>query len=102
MTKRNYRLHNGKKGAALAVRVTPRATRNQIAEILHDGTIRIRLEAAPGAELNSVLKEYLSQVLAVPATSIDIVAGETGRDKLISVINLDSDTAHQRILENLS
>ena len=50
MSNRNYRLHDGQKGAALAVRVTPRATSNQIAEILHDGTIRIRLAAAPGEE----------------------------------------------------
>ena len=61
MPNRNFRLHNGKKGAALAIRVTPRATSNQIAEILHDGTIRIRLEAAPGDEVNTVLTKLSLQ-----------------------------------------
>ncbi len=102
MSNRNYRLHNGKRGAALAIRVTPRATSNQIAEILHDGTIRVRLEAAPGEEVNTVLRGYLSSILDVPETAIDVVAGQSGRDKLISVIDLDSETAHNKILENLA
>ncbi len=95
-------MHNGKRGAALAIRVTPRATSNQIAEILHDGTIRVRLEAAPGDEVNTVLKGYLSNILDVPETAIDVVAGQSGRDKLVSVIDLDSETAHKKILENLA
>ena len=102
MSNRNYRLHNGQKGAALAVRVTPRATSNQIAEILHDGTIRIRLTAAPGEEVNTELREYLSKILDVPESAIDVVAGQTGRDKLVSVIDLDSEIAHQKILMHLS
>ena len=102
MSDRNYRLHNGKSGAALAIRVTPRATSNQIAEILHDGTIRVRLEAAPGDEVNSVLRGYLSSILDVPETAIDVVAGQSGRDKLVSVIDLDSETAHKKILANLA
>ena len=102
MSNRNFRLHNGKRGAALAIRVTPRATSNQIAEILHDGTIRIRLEAAPGDEVNTVLQSYLASILGVPETAIDVVAGQSGRDKLVSVIDLDSETAHKKILENLA
>jgi len=40
-TQRNYKLHNGKKGAAIAVRVTPRASKNSIVGVQSDGTIRI-------------------------------------------------------------
>ena len=102
MSNRNFHLHNGQKGAALAVRVTPRATSNQVAEILHDGTIRLRLVAAPGDEVNSVLTSYLADILDVPESAIDVVAGQTGRDKLVSVLNLDSESAHRKILENLA
>jgi uncharacterized protein YggU (UPF0235/DUF167 family) len=101
MSDREYRLHNGQKGAAIAVRVTPRASSNQIAEILHDGTIRIRLDAPPGSEMNHTLKRFLAQIFEVKESSIDIVAGESGRDKLISVLDLDSETAHRKVLENL-
>ena len=102
MSNRNFHLHNGQKGAALAVRVTPRASSNQVAEILHDGTIRLRLAAAPGDEVNIVLRAYLSDILEVPVSAIDVVAGQNGRDKLVSVLNLDSESAHRKILENLA
>ena len=102
MSNRNFHLHNGQKGAALAVRVTPRATSNQVAEILHDGTIRLRLVAAPGDEVNAVLTSYLADILEVPESAIDVVAGQTGRDKLVSVLNLDSEDAHRKILKNLA
>ena len=69
---------------------------------MHDGTVRIRLNAAPGEAVNNVLTSYLAQILEVPETAIEIVAGLSGRDKLVSVINLDSDTAHQKILQNLA
>ena len=102
MSDRNFHLHDGQSGAALAIRITPRATSNQVAEILHDGTIRIRLTAAPGDEINSVLKEFLSSILEVPESTIDVVAGQTGRDKLVSILNLDSETAHKKIIKHLA
>jgi len=102
MSDRKYHLHNGQKGAALAVRITPRATINQITEILHDGTVRIRLMATTSEEMNAALKSYLAQVLDVSESAIEIVAGQTGRDKLVSVLNLDSETAHQKVLSHLA
>ena len=102
MSDRNFHLHDGQSGAALAIRITPRATSNQVAEILHDGTIRIRLTAAPGDEINSVLKGFLSSILEVPESTIDVVAGQTGRDKLVSILNLDSETAHKKIIKHLA
>ena len=102
MPDRNFHLHDGQSGAALAVRVTPRATSNQVAEILHDGTIRVRLMAAPGDEVNTVLKEYLSSILEIPESAIDVVAGQTGRDKLVSILNVNSETAHRKIIAHLA
>lgn len=102
MSDRNFHLHDGQSGAALAIRITPRATSNQVAEILHDGTIRIRLVASTGDEVNSVLKAYLSNILEVPESAIDVVAGQTGRDKLVSILNLSSKSAHKKIIEQLA
>lgn len=102
MTERKFKLHNGQRGSALAVRVTPRASRNEIVEILDDGTIRVRLAAPPSDnEANRALIDFLSEILGVPKSKLDIVAGNAGRDKLISVVDMDVDTAHQRILAHL-
>ena len=102
MAERKFNLHGGRKGSALAVRVTPRAGRNEIVELLDDGTIKVRIASPPADhEANETLINFLSEILGVPKSRLDIVAGTTGRDKLISVLDMDADTAHQRILAHL-
>lgn len=102
MAPKEFYLHDGKKGAALAIRVTPRARRNEIVEVLSDGTVKIRLTAQPSEDQsNPALVNFLSDVLNIPASQIEIVAGITGRDKLVSILDLDADTVHQTILSHL-
>jgi uncharacterized protein YggU (UPF0235/DUF167 family) len=102
MSDRNFHLHDGQTGAALAIRIIPRSKSNQVAEILKDGTIRIRLAASSGDEVNSELKAYLSNILGVSESAIDVVAGQNSRDKLVSILNLSSETAQMKVIENLS
>jgi uncharacterized protein (TIGR00251 family) len=102
MTQRNYKLHDGKKGAALAIRVTTRASKNQIVGALSDGTIKVRITAAPvEGQANDELIKYLSDVLDVAKSRIEIVAGETGRDKLVSVLDMDAETLHSKIVASI-
>jgi uncharacterized protein len=102
MNSRNYHLHDGRRGAALAVRVIPRASRNEIIEILPDGTVKVRLIAALNdGEGNKALVKYLSEVLGVATSQIDIIGGISGNDKLLSVLDIDKEEAHQRILAYL-
>jgi uncharacterized protein (TIGR00251 family) len=102
MTDRQFKLHGGQRGSALAVRVTPRASRNEIVEVLDDGTIKVRLAAPPADnEANEALINFLSEILSMPKSKLEIVAGEVGRDKLVSVVDMDVETAHQRILAHL-
>jgi uncharacterized protein (TIGR00251 family) len=99
---RKYRLHDGKKGAALAVRVTPRASNNEIVEIQEDGMVRIHLTApAHEGKANEELIKFLSEILGAPKSHIDIVAGANGRDKLITVLDMDADEVHSRIVGHL-
>jgi hypothetical protein len=102
MSARKFRIHDGKRGAALAIRVTPRAKRNEVSEILEDGTIKIRITAPPvEGKANRALIEFLAEILDVPGSQIEIVAGDTGRDKLVSVFNMDAETVGRRIAERL-
>ena len=102
MSSRSFHLHDGKKGSALAVRVTPRANKDEIVEILSDGTVKVHLTAPPvEGKANAALLKFLSNVLDVPMRKLDIVAGIGGRDKLISVIDMDAQTLHKKILEHL-
>ena len=102
MSNRKFKMHGGQKGSALAIRVTPRASSNEIAEVLDDGTIRVRLAAPPtDNEANDALLVYLAEILGVPKSRLEIVAGSDGRDKLISVVDMDVEMVHQRILAHL-
>ena len=99
---RKFILHNGKRGSALAVRIMPRASHNQIVGVLNDGTIKVNLASEPADEvLNVELIGYIAEVLGVPKSRVEVVAGENGRDKLVSVMDMDVDTAHQRVLAHM-
>jgi hypothetical protein len=103
MSPRKFHLHDGKKGAALAVRVTPRASKNEIVEVLSDGTVKVHLTAPPvEGKANEALVKFLAEVLEVAPTRIEVVAGANGRDKLISVLEMDTATVHQKIVAHMS
>ena len=74
------------------VRVVPRASRNEIAGVQGEA-LRVRLTAPPveGAA-NKALVKLLAEVLEIAAHDIDIVAGHTGRQKVVRVADL---TAHE-------
>ena len=44
---------------------------------------------------------YLAEVLGVPRSRVEVVAGENGRDKLVSILDMDVETAHQRVLAHV-
>jgi uncharacterized protein (TIGR00251 family) len=99
MANRQFRLHNGKRGVALAVRITPRASRNEVTEIQADGTVKVRLETtASDPDGNKQLVAFLAEVLGCPPSNLDIVAGLSGRDKLVSIIDMEKEDVHQRLL----
>ena len=99
---RSFHLHSGRMGAAITVRVIPRSSKNEIAEVQADGTIRIRLTAAPvEGQANKALIDYLAEILDVAKSKIEIVAGLTGRDKLVTILDLDSETVQEKILSQV-
>ena len=102
MSNRKFHLHDGKRGAALALRVTPRASKNEIVGVLDDGTVKIHLTAPPvDGKANEALLKFLSEILDVPLSRLDIVAGTSGRDKLVSVTDMDAVILHQKIIEQI-
>ena len=102
MGSRSYHLHDGKTGSALAVRVTPRASKNKIIDVLSDGTVKVHLTAPPvEGKANLALIKFLAKVLDVRLDQLEVVAGVRGRDKLISVIDMDADTLHRKIVNHI-
>ncbi len=95
---RRYKLHNGKKGAALTIRVTPRSRKTEFGGVMENGTLRVRVAAPPvEGKANTALVRFLAKVLGVRKNRIDIVAGEKGLDKIISILDMSAEDAEQRI-----
>lgn len=73
------------KGAQFSLRVQPRASRNAIVGTMGDA-VKLAITAPPvDGKANQAVVEYLSDLFRVPKSSIVIVSGETGRNKLIAI-----------------
>ena len=89
--------------AVLAVRVIPRARKDEIVEILDDGTVKIRLTAPPvGGKANKALVSFLSRVIMVQRSQVEILRGEKNRNKLISIQDINNETVRARIKIRIS
>jgi uncharacterized protein (TIGR00251 family) len=72
-------------GAQFALKVQPRASRTAIAGLIGDA-VKLAITAPPvDGKANQAVIEFLSDLFRVPKSSIVIVSGETGRNKLIAV-----------------
>ena len=83
----------------IRIRVIPRAAREEVRGERGD-SITIKLTAAPvkGAA-NKALIAFLSKRLAVSKSDLEIVGGETSREKRLHVEGLDEPTVRTRLLE---
>jgi uncharacterized protein (TIGR00251 family) len=86
---RKPKFSDARRGAAITVKVTPRARSTGVAGVMDDGTIKIKVAAPPvDGAANAALVEFLSEALGLPRKQIDIVAGETSERKLISLVGI--------------
>ncbi len=73
------------RGAQFALRVQPRSSRNGFAGLLGDA-VKLAITAPPvDGKANQSVIQYLSDFFRVPKSSIEIVSGETGRNKVIAI-----------------
>ena len=87
------RISDPKRGAAFTVRVVTRAVKTEAVGVQEDGALKIRLKAYPAGDsaANEELLNFLAEKLNVPVQKFEIVAGASGRDKLISVEGVSTD-----------
>jgi uncharacterized protein len=95
---REFKFQSAQAGAAITVKVTPRAKHDGITGVLADGTLKISLRAKPveGAA-NEALIALLAHRLDVPKSRIDIIAGSHGDRKLISILGLSAEQVDTRL-----
>jgi uncharacterized protein YggU (UPF0235/DUF167 family) len=100
MSGRDFHLHDGERGSALAIRVIPLADKNQISKVLDDGTLEVHL-ATRRPNLDKPLRAYLAKVLGVNPRRISVVAGQDRSKKLVSIIDIEPGTVQKLIQKEI-
>jgi uncharacterized protein (TIGR00251 family) len=84
-------------GILLAVKLQPRASRNEIGEPLGD-ELRIAVTAPPvDAAANQALIELLADVLDCPRRQVELIRGQTSRHKAVKIYGFSA----AQVLEKL-
>jgi uncharacterized protein (TIGR00251 family) len=80
--------HPDRGSVSFAVRVQPRASKNEVAGVM-DGALKIRLQA-PAVEdrANQALCAFLAELLKRPKSAVRLLAGERGRTKRVEIVGV--------------
>ncbi len=102
MSDRKFEITDARGGAALTIRVVTQAERTEIVGVQEDGVLKIRLVASPAGDpaANRELVEFLAQQLKLPTDHIEIVAGNSGREKIVSIEGMNTHEVEQILLGN--
>lgn len=75
-------IKQNKDGLMVTFKIVPNSSKNEI--IKTDATIKIKITAQPvDGKANKALIEFLSKQFKIPKTSIEILRGETSKEKTI-------------------
>lgn len=79
-------------GVSLQIKVVPRASRNEIGEVLGD-RLKIKIAAPPvDSAANEELVAFLAKQLGVSRSAVQIAHGQTSRNKTVLIQGLDAAT----------
>ena len=74
----------------LRIRVQPRARRTEIVGE-HAGALKLKIAAPPvDGKANEECRRFLSKLFGVSTGSVEIISGESSRDKVVRIHNTDS------------
>ena len=86
-------------GATLRVRVSPRASRDEVAGE-RDGALVVRLTAPPvEGQANAALLRFLARRLGVAPSTLSVARGAKGRDKVLLVAGARADDVRASLAE---
>lgn len=77
-------------GIKVKIKISPNASKNEIIKT-EDG-VKIKITAQPiDGKANKCLIEYLSKTFKIPKSSIEILKGETSKEKTLLIKVVDND-----------
>ena len=90
---------SGADGVTLTLRIQPRASKNGLS-VMEDGSYKVRLTAPPvDGAANEALIAFLAKTLQVSKSQVEIVSGQTARDKRLRITGIGQEDARQLLNE---
>lgn len=84
-------------GVALSIKLQPRASRNEIGDLLGD-ELKIKVTAPPvDSAANEALLRLLVEVLGCPRGSVQLTRGQTSRHKTVLIRGVPLDQIARRL-----
>ncbi|SLN43347.1 hypothetical protein PSA7680_02174 [Pseudoruegeria aquimaris] len=78
--------HLAQPGATIAVKATPKAARNAIR--LEGDVVQVSVTAAPDkGKANEAVRKLLAKELGIAKSRLQLVRGETAREKLFKILD---------------
>jgi uncharacterized protein len=93
--------HPDRGSVSFAVRVQPRASRNEVAGVM-DGALKIRLQA-PAVEdrANQALCAFLAELLKRPKSAVRLLSGERSRSKRVEIFGVTTQEIEELVLHDV-
>ncbi len=98
---RKFEITDARGGSAFTVRVVSRADASEVSGLQEDGTLKVRLTAASAGDddANAELIGLLASELELSPMQLEIVAGLSGREKLVSVTGMSTAQLEARLAQ---
>jgi uncharacterized protein len=89
-------------GATFSIRVQPRAARTAITGTVGEA-LKITLSAPPvDGRANAAVVDFFSEILSVPRASVQVVAGERSRNKLIRIAGCSGSDVQRKLRDHFT
>ena len=91
MEAKELEIHEAEDGSYIKVKLHPQAGRNSI-DGIQEGKLKVNVTSPPEkGKANEALLKLLSRILGIAKSNIEIVSGETSREKVILVKGFDAE-----------
>ncbi len=91
---------NRLEGCVITIRVIPRAKSNQVIGFMLDGRLKIKIKSAPiDGKANHSLKKYLGKLLGVRKGAIEIISGQSARNKRVQISGLGANEVRSLLIK---
>jgi uncharacterized protein len=95
-------VRTAREGTLLNIHVSPGAKSTSVEGLYGEGAIKLKVAAPPvGGKANAEVERFLSKLLGVPRSDVNIIRGASSRDKTVLVRGTTRAETHEALAAHL-